>query len=667
MKKNGWYWVVVVLLLLLLSCTTESFDYDKEGGILVDGSEGAGSQPDPTVPEGSGDLLNFTIAFNEEDRVTYGSMSETIVTDENDENYEDFIENSSFSSVVTISYSGTTAVVSNEVDGVSIMQNGAHVVVSSTVKGVEYVLKGTATDGSFKVYSEKKFKLSLAGTSIHNPVGAAINIQSSKRVFVVCAEGTTNTLTDGTSYTTTDGEDMKACLFSEGQLVFSGSGSLSVTGNYKHAIVSDDYIRLRSGCNITIPSAVKDGIHTNDAVIIGGGVLDIASTEDAVQCEEGGITMTGGFVNVSTTANKAHGFKSEADVVISGGAFQAKVTGAASKGISCNGDLTVSGGKITAFTSQTALYEDNDLSSCAGIKCDGNILITGGEVALQSTGAAGKGMNCDGSITINNGTIKVITTGTQCVYGRLDSSAKAIKAAGALTVNGGTVQVKATGGEGSEGLESKTVLTVNDGMVAALCYDDCMNASNSIVINGGNIYCYSSGNDGIDSNGTLTITGGVVIASGTTSPEDGFDCDQNTFKITGGIVLGIGGGTSAPTSSVCTQRSVIYGGSGTNGEIVSIQSSDGTSILTYQIPRTYSQMTLLFSSPNLASGGSYTILKGGSVSGGSDFFGLYTGATYSGGTQAATFTASSMVTQVGNTSGGGGGQPGGGGGRPGGW
>ena len=112
--------------------------------------------------------------------------------------------------------------------------------MNSTVKGIEYVLKGATTDGSFKVYSEKKFKLSLSGTSIHNPVGAAINIQSSKRVFVVCAEGTTNTLTDGTSYTLTDGEDMKSCFFSEGQLIFSGSGSLSVTGNYKHAIVSDN-------------------------------------------------------------------------------------------------------------------------------------------------------------------------------------------------------------------------------------------------------------------------------------------------------------------------------------------------------------------------------------------------------------------------------------------
>ncbi len=242
-------------------------------------------------------------------------------------------------------------------------------------------------------------------------------------------------------------------------------------------------------------------------MIIGGGILNISSDGDAIQCEEGGITMTGGFAKLSTTDNKAHGLKSCLDVVISGGAIQAQVAGAASKGISCDGNLTISGGKLTAFTSQTALYEDNDLSSCAGIKCDGNILITGGEIAIQSTGGAGKGINCDGSITINDGTVKVITTGTQCVYGKLDSSAKGIKADGALTINGGTVLVKATGGEGSEGIESKSVLTVNEGTVAALCYDDCMNASNSIVLNGGNIYCYSSGNDGIDSNGTLTITG----------------------------------------------------------------------------------------------------------------------------------------------------------------
>ena len=60
--------------------------------------------------------LNFTIAFDESDRTTYGSMSETVVTDENDANYDDFIENSSFTYVVTVSYDGATATVSNDVD-----------------------------------------------------------------------------------------------------------------------------------------------------------------------------------------------------------------------------------------------------------------------------------------------------------------------------------------------------------------------------------------------------------------------------------------------------------------------------------------------------------------------------------------------------------------------
>lgn len=660
MEKNVLFTVVTTLMFVLISCTTEPFTSDENDGTLVEGEPGTGTQPEPTVPEASSGLLNFTVAFDAGDQATYGGMTETVVTDSNDSNFDDFIENSTFSSAVTIVYDGTTATVTNGVSGVTVAQNGAHVTVTSTAKEVEYVLKGTTTNGSFKVYSEKKFKLSLAGTSMLNPTGAAINIQSSKRAFIVCTDGTTNALSDGTTYTAVDNEDMKACLFSEGQVIFSGKGTLSVTGNCKHAIASDDYVRFRSGCNITIPAAVKDGVHTNESVIIGGGVINISSAGDAIQCEEGGITMTRGFVKLATTENKAHGLKSALDFVMSGGGVQAQVAGAASKGVSCDANFTMTGGKITALTFQTALYEDGDLSSCAGIKCDGNLLISGGEVNLKSTGAAGKGISCDGAITISGGTVRVITTGTQCVYNRLDSSAKGIKADGALTIEGGTVLVKATGGEGSEGIESKSALTVNNGTIAALCYDDCMNASKSIVINGGTIYCYSSGNDGIDSNGTLTITGGVIVSSGTTAPEEGFDCDQNTFKITGGIILGVGGSTSTPTSSVSTQRSVIYNGSGSDGQYISIQSASGTNILTYQIPRSYSRMTLLFSSPNLVAG-SYTIYKGGAVSGGTEFFGLYTGTSYSGGTSAATFTSSSMVTTVGTSTSGGGGGPGGGG------
>lgn len=97
------------------------------------------------------------------------------------------------------------------------------------------------------------------------------------------------------------------------------------------------------------------------------------------------------------------------------------------------------------------------------------------------------------------------------MYGKLDSSAKGIKCDGAINITGATVLVKANGGEGSEGIESKSVLTIDNGSIAVSTYDDCLNASKSIVINGGSVYCYSSNNDGLDSNGTLTITGGEIV------------------------------------------------------------------------------------------------------------------------------------------------------------
>lgn len=148
MKRIVLFWIPL-LLLLLVNCTTESFDFGDQEGILVEGSGGGGSsQPNPTIPEGSEDLLGFTIAFDESDRTTYGSMSETVTSD------DDFIENSQFASVVTITYNGTTATVGNGVSGVEVSSNGAHIVVNSTVSGVEYVLNGTTTNGSFKVYSE---------------------------------------------------------------------------------------------------------------------------------------------------------------------------------------------------------------------------------------------------------------------------------------------------------------------------------------------------------------------------------------------------------------------------------------------------------------------------------------------------------------------------------
>lgn len=639
--KKTYIWLMATAL--CLSCSSDDLMEEMTGNMDSDASGSASSTGI------TGSLLDFDISWDDVDESSFTDVAETVPVDETDEDYDDFIENSSFTSQVKITYNGTSATVTGDINGVTLDINGADVTVNSSAKNVEYVLSGTATNGSFKVYSEKKFKLTLDGVSLTSTTGAAINIQSKKRVFVESVAGTTNTLTDASTYTSTvDGEDQKACLFSEGQLLFSGSGKLTVNGNYKHGICSDEYVYIHSGTHITVASAPKDGIHTNDKIVVGGGVLTLTPSGDGLDCEEGKIFVRGGLL-------------------------KAKITGAASKGLKSEWGMSITGGTVLVLNTGDAEYDsdDQDISSPAGIKCGGNMTIGDAVVLLKSTGDAGKGLNVDSTLTVTAGEVKVITTGSQYVYGRLDSSAKGIKADGVLTINGGSVQVITSGGEGSEGIESKSQLVINDGLVSVHAYDDCLNASDDITINGGYIYCYSDGNDAIDSNGTLNITGGTVIASGTTTPESGFDCDNSTFKITGGTLLGIGGDTSTPTSSVSTQASMIYGGSGTAGTLLSIAASDGKQLMSYVIPRAYNQMTVLYSSPLLKQGTSYAIYTGGTVTGGTVFNGLTTGGAYTAGTQACTFTQGSMVTTSGNVSEGGGNggfNPGGGnqGGAPGG-
>ncbi|SIT24676.1 protein of unknown function [Filimonas lacunae] len=444
---------------------------------------------------------------------------------------DDLVENSSFSNTVTITF-GTTLSISNPLaaSGVIITESGDDVVITSTAKAVEYVLAGTTSNGSVKIYSDNKFKVTLNGASITNSDGPALNIQSSKRAFIVVADNTTNTLTDGSSYTASGSEDMKGTIFSEGQMIFSGTGSLSVKGNYKHAICSDDYIRIRSG-NITITGSASDGIHTNDGFIADGGTLAITAGSDGIEAEEGFIIINDGTFTLNT----------------------------ADDGIA-------------------ASYDEDD--------------------------------------------------STITPY---------------VTINGGTITVKSTAGEG---IESKSVLTINGGRIQTTTADDGLNAGTAIYINGGYVYSYSTGNDAMDSNGIFTITGGAVVAIGAKSPEAGIDCDARTLKITGGTVVAIGGATSGPSSTQSTIHSVIMG-SGSANQVIHIQATDGIEALTFLAPVAYS--TLLFASSKLEANTSYVVYTGGSVASGTSFNGLYTSGTYSNGTISSTFTTSSMVTQIGGT------------------
>lgn len=83
-----------------------------------------------------------------------------------------------------------------------------------------------------------------------------------------------------------------------------------------------------------------------------------------------------------------------------------------------------------------------------------------------------------------------------------------------------------TTGNGAEGIESKQTLIVDSGTVTVKAYDDAINASSHIYINGGQVTAIATNNDGIDANGSVYVTGGYTMAFGSGSPECGIDANS---------------------------------------------------------------------------------------------------------------------------------------------
>lgn len=406
----------------------------------------------------AGVLLMVSCTANNTPDDPSGTDTTTNVGDDDN----DFVENQSWNSTVSIVWNGASATVSGEVDGVSVTSENGYVVVTSTAKHIEYALSGTGT-GQFKIYSDYKFKLNLNGLSLTCSDGPAINNQGRKTCYTVVSG--TNVLKDGSSYTTSD-ESQKAAFFSEGQLVFTGDGSLSITGNYKHALASDDYIRVREGM-LNLVALVSDGMHTNDGIIVNGGSIAVSAAGDGLQCDTSSIVITGGSIAVTSAGDK-------------------------------------------------------------GILAYGNILITGGTVTVKSTD---KGIKTKSDLEVQGGTITVIAGDGTTSY--------APGGPGGGHGGGG-----GWGSSGPEGIEAKGKMTFTGGVVFAQASDDAINSGGDMVINGGTVCAYSTGNDGLDANGNCYVQGGLVYAIGAGSPEVAIDANTEERKqlyVQGGTLVAIGG------------------------------------------------------------------------------------------------------------------------------
>lgn len=598
--------------------------------------------------------------------------------------------------IVYINYNGTSAEVINPypVTQVIVTVSEAKVSITSlSSSNITYCLSGSANPGRFAIESTTTPTIQLNGVNLTNPTGKAMDLTCDAGVILEIVDGTDNSLSDGTD------SDKKAALMSNSDLLVQGSGTLNVTSYVKHPIKVKGICTVNSG-NFMITSDVDDvnGLSADSTLVINGGSFNITMNGDiskCIKCDDN-MTINGGeftlvaagstvleVVNNQNVPSYCTAIKCDNDIIINGGTFNITLptSNHGGKSISADGNITITGGDFDILTQGAgAAYtvygdtKDSYTSSC--LKCDGNMEILGGNLLLRSTGAGGKGINSGGTMKIglenanNDDLIINVTTSGERITVEAGSGGgwwpggegeyanpKAIKADSNLTINSGNITVNCTQtqNEGGECIESKAILTINGGNIEAYSKkDDAVNASNQLILNGGVYYVHSDANDGTDCNGTMQINGGFFISNGSRSPEEGFDCDNNQFKITGGTAIGTGGGTSSPTISVCTQPSMKINTQ--QGYAIQILKSDGTVVCTYKCP-TYTSgggggpgggnsMVMLFTDPQLQTGQTYIIKYNGTISGGTEWNGYYTGnVTYSGG-QSTTATLNSMYTTV---------------------
>ncbi|MFT3945687.1 MAG: carbohydrate-binding domain-containing protein [Agriterribacter sp.] len=530
---------------------------------------------------------------------------------------------------------------------------------ASTVNGTIFSSGALLINGSGTLSINAYKKHGITASSTLEITNGTINILTANGDATHSEGFTMNNGTLTISNATGDGVDAGAASI----VINNGNISVTSSADDAKAIKSDAAITINDG-NITlnVSGNQSKAISSSASITINGGTIDLTCSGAAVLEASGS-----GY-----DASYASAIKADVDIIVNGGAITATLPSSndGGKGFSADGNIAINNGTITVTTAGAGTTYTNETGTTdsytpACIKADGNISILAGNVTCSSSGTGGKGIAADGTITLGvlnaadaNLNLNVTTTGERFYVSGTGQNAdyanpKAIKSEGNFTVNSGIITVSCTQtNEGGEGLESKDTMFIKGGQITANTYDDCINAANHIALSGGTHYLKARGNDGLDCNGTLTISGGFTISNGARSPEEGFDCDMNTFKMTGGTIVGTGGATSDITSSVSTQRTLKINNNTAGSTLCIKRTSDSEVILMMQLPSYTTSggggggnsMVVLFSDPALTNG-TYTVQRGGTITGGTNVNGYYTGATMTGGTSSS-FTISSVYTTV---------------------
>ena len=164
-----------------------------------------------------------------------------------------------------------------------------------------YVLRGVLNGGAVAVDAGKDdiVHIVMDDVTIKTKEGPSLNVNKCDDCIITLAEGSANFFEDSDNYPQKDSsKGANATLFSLCDLTLNGEGSLTVVGNYNHAISSKDDLIVMSG-NYDITSQ-HDGFHGRDSVRIFGGTyvinvvgdgIDATNAEDS---DRGYVCLNGG-------------------------------------------------------------------------------------------------------------------------------------------------------------------------------------------------------------------------------------------------------------------------------------------------------------------------------------------------------------------------------------
>lgn len=233
-----------------------------------------------------------------------------------------------------------------------------------------YTLSGTASNGRVIINTGKEGNVTLILNNVDLTCrnDAPIFVENAKLVTIKTEGGTTNKLADSGPYISDS--EATATIYSKDDLIFAGTGILSIEANANNGIVTKNELTFESG-NIQVVAA-NNGIKGKDLVTITGGELNVTAQKDGIKSNEdndpeyGYVKISGGKITVSADDD---GIQANTAVIITAGEISIK---AADDGISGGDSITVENGTIIIDT-------DNN-----GMKAEKSINIAGGNIEIKT-------------------------------------------------------------------------------------------------------------------------------------------------------------------------------------------------------------------------------------------------------------------------------------------